>query len=73
MNRKIHPLLDQHDVCACLHLARELLHDRAKAERGNTKRRLKVMESAVFDAIGTLARQGLSVDEFRATRQALQR
>jgi hypothetical protein len=60
MNRKRHPLLDQHDVSACLHVARDLLHDRAKAERGPTKRRLKAIESAVFDAIGWLARQGLT-------------
>jgi cob(I)alamin adenosyltransferase len=65
MNRKRHPLLDLDDVNACLHAARHLLHTRAGDRCGDTKRRLKAIESAVFDAIGVLARQGLSAEESR--------
>jgi hypothetical protein len=66
MNPKKHPLLELGDVSACLHTARDILHNRAKGQRGSNRRRLKVTESAVLDAIGALARQGLSAEESRA-------
>ena len=64
--KKRHPLCDLDDVNACLHAARTLLLARAVSERGDTKRRLKAIESSVLDAIGWLARQGLSVEDSRA-------
>jgi hypothetical protein len=51
---------------ACLHVARDLLHASAANERGSTKRKLKNIEVAVFDVIGTVSRQGLTVEEFQA-------
>src|SRR6185312_10926086 len=52
-------------VTAALHTARELLLDADAKTRGECRKRLKAIESAVMDAIGAVARQGLTVDEFR--------
>jgi hypothetical protein len=64
-----HPLDDLADVNECLHLAKYLLLLKIDKARGETRRRLKVIEGSVFDAIGSLACQGLTTDEFRAVRR----
>ncbi len=56
---------------ACLHVARDLLLARAANERGPRKRKLKNIEATVFDAIGAVSRQGLTVEEFRTAAAQL--
>jgi hypothetical protein len=51
---------------ACLQMASQILHNRAANERGSKKRKLKNMETAVDGAIGSISRQGLTVDEYQA-------
>jgi hypothetical protein len=65
--------LGTNPALACLHVARDLLHARAVNARGSTKRKLRNIEAAVFDAIGTISRQGLTVEEFRAAVAAMRR
>jgi len=52
-------------VCAALHVARDMLLTQADKARGPRRRRLKNIESAVLDALGALARQGMTIDEWR--------
>ena len=47
----------------CLHVARQIIRDRAATERGSRRRKL---EDAVLDAIGAVARQGLTADDAAA-------
>jgi hypothetical protein len=49
-----------------LHDAHDLLRDLVGQSHGTRKRRVKYVKNAVFDAIGAIARQGLTVDEYRA-------
>jgi hypothetical protein len=51
---------------ACLHVARDLVLAQVEGERGPRKRKLKNIEAAVLDAIGSVARQGLTAEEFQA-------
>ena len=54
-----------HVVAICLHAARDLLLAQAEKARGPRRRRLKNVESAILDAIGAVARNGLTIDECR--------
>jgi hypothetical protein len=58
--------LGTNQASACLHTARQILHDRAANERGPRKRKIKNIEAAVLDAIGAVSRQGLTAEEFQA-------
>jgi hypothetical protein len=58
--------LGTEQALACLHVARDILLARAAEERGSTKRKLKNIEAAVLDAIGTISRQGLTVEDYGA-------
>ena len=55
-------------AAAALHTARQIVHDRAAAACGSRRRKLKNIESAIMDAIGAIARQGLTVNEIQAWR-----
>jgi hypothetical protein len=58
---------------ACLQTASQILHNRAANERGSKKRKLKNMETAVDDAIGSISRRGLTVEEYRAAVAKMRR
>ncbi len=58
--------LGTNQVLACLHVARDLLLAQIEGARGPRKRKLKNIEAPVLDAIGAIARQGLTVEESRA-------
>jgi hypothetical protein len=65
--------LGTNPALACLHVARDLLHGRAANARGSTKRKLKNVEAAVLDAIGSVVRQGLTAEEFQAAAAKMRR
>ena len=44
MNPEKQPLIDLGDVSACLHTARDILHNRVEGQRGSNRRKLKAIE-----------------------------
>ena len=62
---------DLHIAGACLHTARQTLLDQIAGERGESKRRLKVVLAAVEDALAAVARRGLTSEEYFAGIKAL--